>query len=82
LLKNQPNFDIMIIPAINNIKAYYNKDRYSASFNYKGYPISATGSTEVSVYKSISSIMAFVDIILAKKLNNSSNKRQLEEVEI
>jgi len=72
----------MIISTINNIKAYYSKDRYTASFNYKGYPISATGSTEASVYKSISSIMAFVDIILANKLNNSTNKRQLEEVKI
>jgi len=70
----------MIISMIKSIKAYYNKDEYSASLNYKGYPISATGSTEASVYKSISSIMAFVDLILAKKLNNSTNKSQLEEI--
>ncbi len=72
----------MIISMIKNIRAYYNKDGYSASLNYKGYPISATGSTEASVYKSISGIMAFVDLILAKELNNTTNKKQLEEVEI
>ncbi len=67
---------------IKNIRAYYNKDGYSASLNYKGYPISATGSTEASVYKSISSIMVFVDLILAKKLDNTTAKKQLEKVEV
>jgi len=73
----------MVISIINNIKAYYSKDKYSASLNYKGYPISATGSTEASVYKSISSIMAFVDLILAGKPNKTiTSKKHLEKAEV
>ena len=60
------------------IKAYYNKDAYVISITYKGQPISATGSTEASVFKSIIYLMSFVDIAEVKK--QSKNKKGLVEV--
>lgn len=63
---------------LNKIKVYYNKDGYSMSVNYKGHPISATGSTEASVFKSIIYLMSFVDFAEVKK--QSKNKKGLVEV--
>jgi hypothetical protein len=55
------------------IKAYYNKDGYVVSINYKGHPISATGSTEDSVIKSILNLMNFIDFVEDKKAESVKN---------
>ena len=56
-----------ITSILQQVKAYYNKDGFVVSMDYKGHPISATGSSEASVYKSIANIMAFVDYVEEKK---------------
>jgi len=60
------------------IKAYYNKDGYVVSIKYKGHPLSATGSTEDSVIKSILYLMNFVDFVEEKKAK--SVKKMAEAV--
>lgn len=57
---------------LKKIKAHYNKDGYVISITYKGNPISATGSTEESVHKSISHLMSFVDYMDEKKSQNKA----------
>ena len=57
---------------LQKIKAYYNKDGYVISIIYKGHPISATGSTEESVHKSINHLMNFVDFMEEKKSQNEA----------
>ncbi|MCF6212872.1 MAG: hypothetical protein L3J45_02490 [Flavobacteriaceae bacterium] len=46
---------------LNKVKAYYNKEGYSMSTNYKGRLLSTTGSTETAAYKSMKYLMSFVD---------------------
>jgi len=53
------------------IKAYYNKDGYTISINYKGHPLSATGSSEESVVKSILKLMNLVDYVENKESTKS-----------
>jgi hypothetical protein len=53
---------------LKKVKAYYNKDGYAVSIEYKGHPLSATGSTEDSVIKSLMNLMNFVDYMEAKKV--------------
>jgi len=60
------------------LKAYYNKDGYAITINYKGHPLSATGSTEESVTKSLLKLMNFVDYMENKK--GLSNKKITEAV--
>ena len=56
---------------LKKVKAYYNKDGYTISINYKGHPLSATGSTEESVVKSILKLMNLVDYMEDKKLKQT-----------
>jgi len=56
-----------IVSLLKKIKAYYNKDGYVISISYKGHPLSATGSTEESVIKSVLQLMKFVDFMEDKK---------------
>ena len=65
---------IGITSILKKIKDYYNKDGYIISIKYKGHPISATGSTEESVYKSIAHLMSFVDFVEQKKKAAQSDK--------
>lgn len=60
---------------LQQIKAYYNKEGLVISMNYKGHPISTTGSTEASVYKSIVSLMAFVDFVKKNKINRLTTRK-------
>ncbi len=60
---------------LQQIKAYYNKEGLVISMNYKGHPISTTGSTEASVYKSIVSLMAFVDFVKKKQNQQVNNEK-------
>jgi len=60
-----------LVSIIKKIKAYYNKDGYVVSINYKGHPLSATGSTEESVIKSVLQLMSFVDFMEDKKLKQT-----------
>lgn len=62
---------------LKKVKAYYNKDGYAISINYKGHPLSATGSTEDSVIKSLMNLMNFVDYMEAKKIKKN---KELAEV--
>lgn len=63
---------------LKKIKAYYNKDGYAVSINYKGHPLSATGSTEESVIKSLLNLMNFIDYMEDKK--NKSIKEIVKAV--
>jgi len=65
-----------LVSIIKKIKAYYNKDGYVVSINYKGHPLSATGSTEESVIKSVLQLMTFVDFMEEKK---SKQTKELAE---
>lgn len=67
-----------ITSILQKAKAYYNKDGYVVSMNYKGHPISASGSTEDSVNKSIANIMAFVDYVEEKKQKHNKLSEHLE----
>jgi len=59
---------------IKKTRAYYSKDKYYMSLKYKGFPISATGSSEASVHNHIGNLMAFVDFIEAKKQDKIQHK--------
>ncbi len=56
---------------LKKIKFYYKKNNFAVSINYKGHPLSATGSTEDSVIKSLMNLMNFVDYIEAKKVEEN-----------
>lgn len=57
---------------IDKIKDYYNKDGISMSITYKGVPISVTDSSEEKVKKSMAKLMAFVDYMEEKKLQQAT----------
>lgn len=57
---------------LNKLMAYYNKDGVMMSVTYKGFPMSASGSSEASVKKSIAQLMAFVDYVEKKKLQQAT----------
>jgi len=61
---------------LKKIKFYYKKNNFAVSINYKGHPLSATGSTEDSVIKSLLNLMNFVDYLETKK--SESNKEIAE----
>lgn len=57
---------------LNKLKAYYNKDGVMMLGTYKGFMMSASGSSEESVKKYMAQLMAFVDYVEKKKLQQAT----------